>query len=248
MSEIIKKFFWKIWIIVNHLTISDGSDGIAEVSTVNETARNEDISRRIVKERSELRYDTLLSILCQRDAVVREIVQEGRSVMDENVRISPRVKGRWQGQKPAPDYATHIATVDIVPTKLFRNTLKSVGFEVLGPKMGIAIISFVADTFTGLGDGSITPNEDIRITGEKIRVVDNGSSDPNVGIFFVGSDGVRHQVTRRLTENNPKSVIARVPALTAGEYTLELVTYFSSTSVALKNIRTLVYYLPLVVS
>ena len=56
----------------------------------------------------------------------------------------------------------------------------------------------VTDTFTGLSNGSITPNEDILIEGDRIRI--NGA-DSSVGIFFVSEDGEKvTPVTRRLTQ------------------------------------------------
>ena len=247
MAENKKRFYWKLWIIPNRLTKDDETDSIAEVSTVNNTATNDDIARRIVAERSEYRLETINNILKQRDNIVRMFIKEGRSFMDENVRMAPRVKGNWYGVKPTPDYSVHIATVDTVPTNTMRNDLSEVGFDILGPKDTSGIISLVIDTVTGLADGTITPNDDIRIVGEKIRVLDNDTDDPIVGVYLVSSDGTRNKVTRRLTDNNPSTVTARVPALTAGSYTLEIVTYFSTGNVLLTSPRTIVYSLPLTV-
>ena len=248
MVNILKRFFWKLWIIPNRLTKDDDTDSIAEVSTVNNTANNDSVARRICAERSEYRQETIANILKQRDAIVRSFIQEGRSFMDENVRMAPRVKGNWYGVKPVPDYAMHTAAVDTTITNTMRSALAEVGFEVLGPKDTSGIISLVADTFTGLADGTITASEDIRITGEKIRILDNGTNDPAVGVFFVASDGKRTQVTRRLTENNPSTVIARVPALPAGAYTLEIVTYYTAGNTLLTAARTITYSLPLTVA
>ena len=105
--------------------------------------------------------------------------------------------------------------------------------------------SMVADTFTGLSNGSITPNEDILIEGDRIRI--NGA-DSSVGIFFVSEDGEKvTPVTRRLTQNDPSRIIARVPALTDGKYKLRIVTQFSKGVTLLKSPRTIEYKLPLTV-
>ena len=248
MAEKMKKFFWKLWMVANHLTKDDDTDFIAEVSTVNDTATNADIARMIRDNGSELEYQTILSVVEQYDTMVLKVIQGGRSVINNNFRVSPRVRGNWYGQKPTPDYNVHKATVDLVPTNKFRDALSEVGFEVLGPKTNVALISFVTDTFTGLGSGAITPNEDIKIVGDKIKVADNGTNDPNVGIFFVNEAGTSFKVDRRLTENNPKSIIARVPALPPDKYTLTIATYFSSGNEPLKNIRTITYNLQLTVS
>ena len=72
------------------------------------------------------------------------------------------------------------------------------------------------------------------------------------GVFFVlrgaETETVR-KVDRRLTQNNPSSIIARVPAdLEPGEYILRIVTQFSNSAVLLKEPRTLEYEQPLFVS
>ena len=50
---------------LNLLTQDIENDYTTEVSTVGKTSRNEDIAKRIVEEGSEIKYDTLLSIINQ---------------------------------------------------------------------------------------------------------------------------------------------------------------------------------------
>ncbi|WP_259323187.1 DUF4469 domain-containing protein, partial [Parabacteroides gordonii] len=52
--------------------------------------------------------------------------------------------------------------------------------------------------------------------------------------------GTTTKVPRRFTQNDPSKVLARVPALADGSYTLRIVTQFS-TNTELKNPRTLEY-------
>ena len=66
--------FWKVWLRLNLLTKDVDNDYTAEVSTMKNTLRNEDIAQRIVDEGSEYKYDTLLSIINQHDRVIREAV------------------------------------------------------------------------------------------------------------------------------------------------------------------------------
>ena len=65
--------FWKVWLNLNLLTQDVENDYTAEVSTVGKTSRNEDIAKRIVEEGSEIKYDTLLSIINQHDRIIREM-------------------------------------------------------------------------------------------------------------------------------------------------------------------------------
>ena len=218
--------YWKVWLTPNLLTKDIDNDYIAEVSTSKQTLRNEDIAQRIVDEGSEIKYDTLLSIINQHDRIIREAVCDGYSVLTGVGQYSPRVTGSWIGKSA------------------------NLGVEVLGVKEGGgAGIGLVTNTLDGNTDGYITPGEDILIEGTKIKIA---GDEEMCGVFFVlrgaETETVR-KVDRRLTQNNPSSIIARVPAdLEPGEYILRIVTQFSNSAVLLKEPRTLEYEQPLFVS
>lgn len=239
-------FFWKVWLRLNLLTKDVDNDYIAEVSTSNNTRRNEDIARRIVDLGSEIKYDTLLSVLNQRDRVVREMIQQGSSVLTGTCQYTPRITGSWIGSSAKFDPAVHKITLDIIPSAEMREALTQVGVEMLGVKDSGAFIGLVTDTSTGAIDGSITPGDDIRIEGDKLKIVPEGEA--GIGIFFVDAEGTATPVTRRLTQNDPKTLIARVPSLPAGQYILRVVTKFSTSSTMLKENRQIDYDKPLTVS
>ena len=61
-------------------------------------------------------------------------------------------------------------------------------------------------------------------------------------MFFIDALRKEYPVTRRLTTNDPKCLLARVPSnLTDGQYTLRIVTRFSNTTTLLKEPRTIEY-------
>lgn len=240
------KFFWKVWLRPNLLTKGVDNDYIAEVSTVSDTRHNEDIARRIVDEGSEIKYDTILNILNRSDGIKREMLQNGESVQTGVCRLSPRVLGSWIGGNATFDPSVHKITLDITPTAEMREALASVGVEVLGTKESGAYIGLVTDTLTGFIDGSITPNDDIRIEGDKLKIAPDG--EEGLGVFFVNATGTAIPVTRRFTKNKPKTLIVRVPALPAGDYTLQVVTRFTGGSQLLKEPRAIEYTKLLVVA
>jgi hypothetical protein len=104
----------------------------------------------------------------------------------------------------------------------------------------------VTDVTTGKNDGTITVGGDLIITGEKIRI--EPIDEEGLGVFFVDASGIETPVTHPLTQNDPKKIICRTPALGAGDYTLKIVTRFSNSAVQLKAPRTLIYELPLTVA
>ena len=242
--------YWKVWLTPNLLTKDVDNDYIAEVSTSKQTLRNEDIAQRIVDEGSEIKYDTLLSIINQHDRIIREAVCDGYSVLTGVGQYSPRVTGSWIGKSANFDPSVNKLTLDMVLSKEMRDALSTVGVEVLGVKEGGgAAIGLVTDTLTEATDGTITPGEDILIEGSKIKI----AGDPDLcGVYFIPRDAPEetiYKVDRRLTQNDPSRIIARVPAtLQPGAYTLRIVTQFSNSTQLLKEPRTLEYEQPLVVS
>jgi hypothetical protein len=240
-----KTAIWKLWLRRNLLTTDVENDYTAEVSTAGNTLRNSDIAARIVAARSELRLETILSILTMRDEIVRDALVQGSAVQDGCARISPKVSGAWIGASHAFDPATHKIGVSIIPTAEMRGALEAVDVEVLGEKDAGAFIGLVTDLSTGKTDGTITPDEDLAITGDKIKIAPEDGA--GMGVFFIGADNVEHPVTHKLSENLPKKLLARVPALADGVYTLKVVTRYSHGTQLLNEPRAIVYEFPVTV-
>jgi hypothetical protein len=246
MASIIK-FFWKVWLRLNPLTKDVDNDYIAEVSTTGNTAHNADVARLIGEEGSEIKYDTLLSILNQSDRIKRNLLAEGRSVQDGVSHISPRVSGAWLGASAKYDPEAHTITLDMSPAPEMRETLKQVGVQVLGVKDSGAFIGLVTDAATGLTNGTITPGDDLIIQGDKLKIAPDG--EDGLGVFYRNEESSEiYRTTHRLTQNDPKKVIARVPQMPSGTYTLWIVTRFTSSTYLLENARTIIYELPLTVA
>ena len=234
------KFIWKLWLRLNLLTRDIDNDYIASVSTTSKTAlRNADIARMIKEAGSELSYETLLYILDQSDRFIREQLQRGNSVLTGCCQMTPKVTGTWIGANAKFNPAVHKLTLDMIPSAEMRAALKEVGVEVLGVRDGGAFIGLVTDTATGLADGTITAGDDIRIDGDKLKIAPD--DETGLGVFFVNADGDMIPVTRRLTQNDPKRLIARAPDLPAGQYTLRVVTRFTGGSNLLKESRVIDY-------
>ena len=240
-----KKTFWKVWLRRNLLTKDVENDFVAEVSTAGNTLHNDDLAARIIAGRSELRLETILSILSARDEIVREALAQGTAVQDGCVRMAPRVSGNWLGAAHAFDPETHKIGLDVSPSAEMRAALETVGVEVLGEKNSGAYIGLVTDAATGKTDGTITPDEDVIVTGDKLKIAPEDAA--NLGVFFVAASGAETRVTRKLTENTPKKLIFRVPALAAGVYTLKVVTRYSNSSTLLQDPREITYEFPLTI-
>lgn len=240
----VKVFFWKIWLRLNFLTPDVENDYIGEVSTVGHTITNEEIAESIVKDRTEWRYETILSILNERDEKVIVAVQSGSSVQDGAVHITPRPTGTWIGSDHKVDPEKHKPSVTITPTARLREALGDVKLEVLGVKDSGAYIGLVTDVATKATDGHITANSIIIISGDKLRIFPE--DEDGLGVFFVDGTGVKTPASQ-IAQNDPKKLMALVPPLAPDTYTLEIVTRFSNGTTPLKAPRTITYDLPLIV-
>ena len=237
-----KKSVWEVHLRPNTLTKDNDRDCIADVYQHAETQRNKDIADIIVKERTEFRPETIMNILTMRDKVVTQLLEEGLSVMDGVVQITPRVSGVWETEGAEYDEKIHKRTVDIVPTADLRDVLDAISVKVLGAKEASARITSITDTATGLKDGTITIGDDIIIEGDKLKV---DEKDAAQGVFFKAANGTEYKTTRRLSVNKPSQIIARVPKeVPAGAVTVIVRTKYSSTAKPLKEIKEIIFGYP----
>ena len=237
-----KKSVWEVYLRPNTLTKDNDRDCIADVYQHAETQRNKDIADIIVKERTEFRPETIMNILTMRDKVVTQLLEEGLSVMDGMVQITPRVSGVWETEGAEYDEKVHKRTVDIVPTADLRSVLDAISVKVLGAKEATARITSITDTATGLKDGTITIGDDIIIEGDKLKI---DEKDAAQGVFFKAANGTEYKTTRRLSVNKPSQIIARVPKeVPAGAVTVIVRTKYSSTAKPLKEIKELIFGYP----
>jgi hypothetical protein len=195
-----------------------------------------DINAPAMYHAGELLFKEMAYLLC-----------DGFSINFGYFSISLKIRGVFTSPTDTFDPKRHSLMFQMTPGILLRNELSSIQTKMMGVKKDAVYIALVTDTATGLEDGTITSNEDILIQGTRIRVAPDDGSDPQVGIFFIGGDGSSTAVTRRLTQNDPSRVIARVPAIPPGSYTLRIVTRYINKSTLLKNAITTEYDKPLIV-
>ena len=211
-----------------------------EVSGSESPKDNRDIARMLAGRSSRHKYDKIVKLLNERDNIVLHMVQKGCSIQTGCTKITPRVIGEWAEEEPDQ----YKVTVDVLPTSEMREALGEVAVEVQGVKKGrVAHISSVTDTFTKRSDGCITPDKDLLIEGDLIRV----SSEMGEGVFFIDSQGNSTVVSQPITMNFIKKVLVRVPPLKSGSYTLRIVTRSAGNSVPLKEPRVIEYSYPLTV-
>lgn len=211
--------------------------GLADVCNSAVLRGGANISAEAIRSGSEIMLKEMAFLLC-----------DGFAINFGYFSISLKIRGVFDSPTDTYDPARHSLHFQITPGIFLRNELQYVRVKTMGVKRDAIYIALVTNSLTGLTDGMITPNEDIIIQGNRVRIAPNDGSDPDVGIFFVASDGTATPVTRRLTQNDPSKVIARVPVLPPGSYTLRIVTKASQSNKSLlKNALTTEYDRPLII-
>jgi len=231
---------WKVWLRPNLLSDIDNSYTASVNLSGKKVRRAADIAKNIKDAGSELEYESILQILEQNDSIIREQLHNGFSVLTGFCQMTPKVTGNWIGAKAKFDPELHKPTFDIVPSAELRAMLKEVTVDILGVRDSGTYIGLVTDTVSGGTDGTVTAGDDILIEGEKIKIDPLG--EDGLGIYFVNVDGEAIPVTRRLTQNEPQKIIARVPAdLPPGQYTLRVVTKYTTSTILLREPRIIEY-------
>ncbi|MDR2633704.1 MAG: hypothetical protein LBC51_08815 [Treponema sp.] len=134
--------------------VKDGeNDLVTEVSTLEETLRNQGILVKIVQARLELlRLETIKNILAVWDETLR--------IQDWCMRAALRISGYRIGTVQPFDPAGQRITVDLSPARDLRGLEQPVKVHILGEKHPGAYTGLVTNTATGKTQGTITVDED----------------------------------------------------------------------------------------
>ena len=89
-----QEYVWPVELRENKIT-ERTDDYTASVKTFSDTKSLEYIAKEIVRERTEYRLDTILSIMKLVEEKIRHILYSGYPVMTENVRFSPTITGSF---------------------------------------------------------------------------------------------------------------------------------------------------------
>lgn len=249
MAEIKKSYEWSFDLNEYTMTKDVKEDYTALVRTL-KTMGLPDIAHEIAAERTEYRVETIVNIGDLIDEKIRQLLAAGHNITTGTAHYSPSIPGVFIGDKGVVDPAVNTCEVNITPSQAMRAELAKVTPKFSGTvrQMGGARISLVKDVATGKTDGTITPGGMLDVTGIKIRSVGaDGTGLGSVKLLKISDQSVAANITQ-LGINDPSRLMFTLPAdLADGEYQLVVETWFSSTSTLLKEKRTLVYPLSLVV-
>jgi hypothetical protein len=112
--------------------------------------------------------------------------------------------------------------------------------EITGVGEAVMEIVEVIDVKTGSMNDRITPNRNLRIRGSKLKLA---GENPDVGVYFINeATGEQIKVEAdEIVDNKPSELMIIVPELGVGLYLVQVTTQFSSSSILLKEPRTVTF-------
>lgn len=224
-------------------------DFIARIKAI-QTFTMPRVAKLIAEERTEYRPETIVNITQLVEAKIRQLACQNNIVITDNVQYTPAVTGIFIGKTGLVDPAKHKAVINLLSTATMNAEVDQIGLEFSGivRDMGSARFALVKDVTTGKTDGTVTPGGILDVTGSKIRCVNaDGTGLGSLTLVNLTDLSVAATITV-FAINDPSRLMFNLPAdLADGKYQLTLETWFSTNSTQLKQSRTLVYTIPLVV-
>ena len=206
------------------------------------TVRNADIARRIIKERTEYRFETILNILELADQKKIEAIAEGKSLIDGVGQFLLNIIGSFE-EAAVFNADKNKFGITFTPGKALLDALK-----LLVPNFRIAktgpVINNITDSTTQSVSQTLTPNAPAIISGSGLLLKGDDSS---VGVYFTPDGDNQTPVKASLIVSNTTSqIIIQIPALPDGQYLLSITTQAGAGYSLVKEPRT--YQYPILLS
>lgn len=146
------------------------------------------------------------------------------------------IKGVFNSPSETFDPEKHSVLFRFNQGALLRQEISNINVEILGVADTASEILEVEDVKSGSVNDVITPNRNLRIRGNKLKIA---GDDATVGISFVNdaTGDVIKVDPSEIVENMPSELIIVTPELASGSYRLQVTTQFSSHAL-LKEPRT----------
>ena len=201
------------------------------------------ISQMLEKGSTVTRAD-ILAVLNNFFEVAGSITASGETINTDLFKTGLSISGVFDGAGDTFDKSRHSIRVNTNAGKVLKDALAKIQVEKTTAPESIPYILEVKDSVSGSVNDQITSAGVLEITGSLLKI--DGDHAAN-GVYLVAADGTKTKVPT-LVENKPARLFVILPALTAGEYTLQVTTQYNGGGSGLKNPRTGTFSKPLTVA
>lgn len=215
----------------------ENASWVAKVKT--QRATIEDAARMIVYNGNEYTYETLIAVFTHMEKAIRTLIEEGYSITTMNATYLPVIKGVFARSGEWDEVANSFSCT-VRASKSLKADLACFKPAFTGQveSEGGAIITGVKDVTTGRTDGTITSGGAVIVTGKKIKCVGATGEDERTLSLLDAATGEVMAAVDTLVQNSTGRLVFVCPAVTAGSYVLQIITYWA-TGGTLKSERTI---------
>lgn len=166
-------------------------------------------------------------------------IADGYSVNLKYFSIHPRISGTWESAAEKFDPVKHRIGFGFRVLKALRDLAEHIEVFIEGEADTGGFIAELIDVTSEAINETLTPGGMFSLSGHKLKLAGN---DPACGIYFVSASNPsqRIAVSSHLAENSPSKLIGIIPALSPGQWKIEVVSSFGSGGALLKEPRTIV--------
>jgi hypothetical protein len=175
----------------------------------------------------------MLAVLNLFEEVITDLIQNGGTINLPLFNTSFSISGVFASPVDVFDGGRHKLNVNLSKGTLLRDAEMMVKFEKASSSAPAPSIVEVKDVTSGKTNETLTPGGAIQLWGSQLRITGDHA---DVGLWFVPETGAAVKSTVLIT-NKPASLIAMIPALAKGIYSVKVVTQYTGGSVLLKTPR-----------
>ena len=200
----------------------------------------DDIASYMLKHNTGLSPSVIYGVWEGIKGAVENLVFEGGAINTELFRARASIRGVFDSAGDRYDANRHVIRLKLRPGSLLQSLAGKLKARKLRPA-GKSFIRTVYDIKTGTSDSFLTPGNNIRIKGQRLQIK---GTDPSCGVYLVSAGNTVPTVKIEKTElvaNKPSEIIALIPGLDKGGWTIRLVTQYSNGRKCLKTPMNITY-------
>ncbi len=148
-----------------------------------------------------------------------DYVGQGALYRDEHIGVRIDIVGVFMGEDDRFDPERHELKLSIIPSNELKNALSNVSLTKVKAEKTVPEIDQVYDWGSNTTNQVLTPNDTIEISGDNLKVYEDGSEQ---GVFFINNGNGAEVKASVIRTNEPMTLSLRVPALESGQYRIEV--------------------------
>jgi hypothetical protein len=184
----------------------------------------EEIAEEIARLGTTVSEPDVLNVIRHYNEVIARMLLKGETINTPAVRYRVSIRGPFTNPADSFDPERHQVMVRVSAGPLLRKALRDATPEKLKGTIVVPQPQSYIDTYTGVQNDVLTPQQEGRVVGTDLRF---DPADARQGVFFLDEGGTETRVPV-VGLNMPGHLMFIVPALAAGAYRLEVRSLFGN--------------------